>query len=76
MPDDLSRNSLDMVKETLSQARDRLQSESGGIQIQGRALSAEELELVRGMDKARELIDEAITILNELPGTDQRKQTW
>ena len=73
MVDDFMQVSDD---ELLKEVRDRLQQESGHIQIQGRALSSDEQALVKGLNEARDLLDDAIRILAELPGKDKKKKPW
>jgi hypothetical protein len=60
--------------ELLEEVRERLQQESGDIQKKGQALSSDELALVEGLNRAGDLIDEAIRTLAELPGKDKRKK--
>lgn len=55
------------VNDLLKQAREELQQESNGIQIQGRALTDKELRRVRKIGRAVDLIDQA---LNELGGDE------
>ena len=55
------------VNDLLKQAREELQQESSGIQIQGRALTDKEIRRVRKIGRAVDLIDQA---LNELGGDE------